>query len=197
MIRLAVWASGQGSNAEILWRYFQRHPKIEVVHVVCSHPNAAVLDKARRYSLDISLYPHPETTTEDLQKVFKEKNIQGHLLAGYLKPVPAPIVCTYRQRILNIHPSLLPKYGGRGMYGLHVHRAVVQGREAWSGISIHCVTEQYDQGPVLFQAQIPVPQGATPEDLSLLIKDLEHRYYPPVAEAYFCGELPHVATGPP
>lgn len=189
MIHLAVWASGSGSNAEKLWAYFDHHPVLRISLLVCSRPEAPVLSKAREQGIRAIIFPTGNRTPETLLSEFRKECIEGHVLAGYTKQVPDIVVQEWNGKILNIHPALLPKFGGHGMYGMHVHRAVLKTREPYSGISIHIVTEEYDSGPVIFQAEMKVPEGADAETLALLIKQMEHRYYAPVVEAYFCGKL--------
>ncbi|MCS6981054.1 MAG: formyltransferase family protein [Flavobacteriales bacterium] len=187
MFRLAIWASGKGSNAVQLWQYFASHPSIQLPLLITSRSHAPVVALARHLDVEVWVYPDPSLDGAALARRFRDYGIGGHLLAGYLRPVPSEVVHAYHGRILNIHPALLPRYGGQGMYGLHVHKAVLQGGERWSGISIHLVTEEYDKGPILFQAQLPIPNNTTAEQLALLIKPLEHACYGPVAEAYFCS----------
>lgn len=192
MIHLAIWASGSGSNAEKLWDYFHGHPELCISLLVCSRPEAPVVEKARQRGLRAIIFPSESCAPEMLLPEFRKLSIEGHVLAGYTRPVPSIIVQHWQGKILNLHPALLPKFGGRGMYGMHVHRAVLEAREPYSGISIHIVTEEYDSGPVIFQAEKKVPEGVDAETLALLIKHLEHRYYAPVVEAYFCGKLQEI-----
>lgn len=188
MIHLAVWASGAGSNAEKLWDYFHNHNHIDLPLLICSKAKAPVTEKAKERGLQVVIFPSDNLNVNKLTEIFRQAAIEGHVLAGYTRPVPEEIVSRWRHKILNLHPALLPKYGGRGMYGRHVHRAVMAAGEAYSGITIHEVTEEYDSGPILFQAEIKVPEDCDEERLALLIKQLEHRYYAPVVEAYFCGK---------
>lgn len=188
MIHLAVWASGAGSNAEKLWDYFREHALIRLPLLVCSKTEAPVVKKALERGLQVIIFPSDGLTPKDLSELFKRATIEGHVLAGYTKPVPAAIVDKWRGKILNIHPALLPKYGGQGMFGNRVHKAVLEAQESHSGITVHEVTEEYDSGPVVFQAEVPVPPDADADALGLLIKSMEHRCYAPVVEAYFCGK---------
>lgn len=185
--RIAVFASGSGSNAEQLIRHFKEQaPDVgEVALIVCNKPDAYVLERAKKWNvpfllIDRSLlYERPE----ELVSILKQHDIDFIVLAGFLWLIPPALIEAYPQRIVNIHPALLPKYGGKGMYGMHVHRAVIANKEKESGITIHYVNEHYDEGQHIFQAQLPVKEGTTPEQLAGQIHALEHEHYPKVVEA--------------
>lgn len=182
--RLAVFASGSGSNAEALMRYFQNSAEAEVALVVCNKPGAGVLQKAAAYGVP-TLIIERETffRSDGYVSELQQRGIDFILLAGFLWKVPPVLIQAFPQRILNIHPALLPKFGGKGMWGHHVHEAVLAAGEKESGITIHYVDEQYDHGQHLHQATCPVLPTDTPETLAARVLQLEHAHYPPVAAA--------------
>ncbi|NIK73186.1 phosphoribosylglycinamide formyltransferase-1 [Thermonema lapsum] len=184
--RIAVFASGSGSNAEQLIRYFKEQaPDVgEVALIVCNKPDAYVLERAKKWNVPFLLIDREllYERTEELIAMLKQHDIGFIVLAGFLWLIPPRLIEAYPQRIVNIHPALLPHYGGKGMYGMHVHRAVVANKEKESGITIHYVNEHYDAGQHIFQARLPVKEGTTPEQLAEQIHALEHKYYPKVVE---------------
>ncbi len=185
-IRLAVFASGSGSNAENLIRYFSGHPYIEIALVVTNREDAFVLKRAEALNVPSVVITSREWQQEGLIKnLFFKNNIDGVVLAGYLILIPQYFINLYPEKILNIHPALLPEFGGKGMYGMHVHRAVINSAAGKSGITIHVVDEAYDRGQIIFQRSLKVLPGETPENLAKRIQKLEHRYYPTVVEKYF------------
>ena len=190
-IGIAVFASGTGSNAENLFNYFNKAP-IQVQLLVCNRPNAPVLKKSDEHKIPSYLWD-PSTGSKDLNhliQTLKAYNIQWIVLAGFLKKIPQALVQAYRKRILNIHPSLLPDYGGKGFYGNHVHQAVLDNREQTSGITIHHVNEYYDQGDVIFQQSIPIdPNTLDATALAKKIQALEHEYYPIIIKQMILKEL--------
>jgi phosphoribosylglycinamide formyltransferase-1 len=186
MTRLAILASGGGSNADAILRYFGGHSNIEIALIACNKKAAGVYQVAENHSIE-SIYLSRERFSEGdgYLPEFQQRNIDGLILAGFLWKVPDTLIKAYPNRILNIHPALLPKFGGQGMYGIHVHRAVLAAQESESGITIHRVDEQYDNGDHVFQAACPVEANDTPETLGKRVLTLEHNYYPPVIEKYF------------
>ena len=179
---MAIFASGNGSNAENLIHYFNsRDIGWKVAVVVCNKPDAGVLDRARRLGVPSVVMPKLLFSQQQaLAKVMDDYAIDAVVLAGFLLMIPSWLIARYPQRIINIHPSLLPKYGGRGMYGRHVHEAVVAAGETESGITIHLVNEDVDGGRILFQAKTPVTPTDTPADLETKIHRLEQQYFPQV-----------------
>lgn len=159
----------------------QHEPGMEVALLLCNNPSARVVDRAKAFSIPVvirkkaSFYKQQETLD-----LLKSHQIDWIVLAGFMLLVPAGLVRAYKNRIINIHPALLPGYGGKGMYGEHVHRAVLEAGESHSGISIHYVNEHYDEGALIFQATCPVLPNDTPEKLANRIHTLEHRYFPAV-----------------
>lgn len=182
MERIAILASGSGTNAQRLMEHFKDHPLAEVALVASDQPEAYVLQRA--WDMGVMSYRFNGTQLKDgtLLRELQGQRIGLIVLAGFMRLIPAEMVAGYPQRILNIHPALLPKYGGKGMYGMHVHRAVIAAGERESGITIHYVNERYDEGEHLLQARCPVLADDTPERLAARIHGLEHEHYPKVVE---------------
>ncbi|MDR0976596.1 MAG: phosphoribosylglycinamide formyltransferase [Prevotellaceae bacterium] len=181
--RIAILASGNGSNAENIIRHFAHAPVAEVALVITNREKAFVRERAR--SLHVPDVYLPQAFWKDkffISSVLDEHNIDFIVLAGFLLRIPSELVREYHCRMVNIHPSLLPKYGGQGMYGDRVHEAVIAAGEAESGITIHYVNDEYDKGDIIFQATCPVLPGDTPHDLAQRIHELEHQHYPAVIE---------------
>lgn len=189
MNRMAIFASGAGSNAENIIRYFNsRDIGWKVAVVVCNRPGAGVFERAARHDVPVELMPKADfNDPEKLLGVMDSYGVDAVVLAGFLLMIPTFLISRYQGRIINIHPSLLPKYGGRGMYGRHVHEAVVAAGERESGITIHLVNEECDGGRVLFRAATEVSSDDTPEDVEAKIHSLERRYYPAVVASTLTG----------
>ena len=182
-LNIAVFASGAGSNAEQIIRYFKDSPRATVALVVCNKPDAGVLAIAEREGVPTLLIEKERFSRGDAYlPELQQRGIAFIVLAGFLWKVPQPLIDAYPRRIINIHPALLPKYGGKGMYGHHVHRAVINDNEVESGITIHYVDEHYDNGDIIFQTALPILDGDTPEQLAARIHQLEHLHYPQVIE---------------
>ncbi|WP_262902400.1 phosphoribosylglycinamide formyltransferase [Arachidicoccus terrestris] len=182
---MAIFASGAGSNAEKIMEHFENHSNITVKLVLSSKNSAGVLDKASKFDIETlvinrAAFFDTDTYIKELQK----RNINIIILAGFLWKVPSNLVTAFQNRIINIHPALLPKYGGKGMYGDFVHQAVIAAGEKESGITIHLVDEAYDHGKHLFQTTCPVLPGDTAAELAGKIHVLEHRHFPEVIETY-------------
>jgi len=180
--RLALFASGSGSNVQQICSYFSGHAHIEVVAVYCNNPEAFVIQRAEKLGLPCRLFTRNELKNGTVLEQLRSDGIDWIVLAGFLWLIPANLTEAYPSRILNIHPALLPAYGGKGMYGHHVHEAVIANKEKESGITIHLVDEVYDHGQPLFQAKTAVAPSDTPDDLAKKIHALEHRYYPEIIE---------------
>lgn len=181
--RLAVFASGTGSNARRLVNHFAASPLASVVLIVCNKPGAGVLQIAAEHGIPTLLLEKERFFRGDgYVAELQAQQIDFVVLAGFLWKVPGTLITAYPHRIVNIHPALLPNYGGKGMYGEYVHKAVLAAGDPQSGITIHEVDEQYDHGAHLFQATCPVLPGDTPASLAERIHELEHRYYPAVVE---------------
>ena len=184
MINLAIMASGSGTNAEAIIRHFQSHPQIRVVLVMCNKKEAGVYDRARRLGIDARWFSRADMENESFLDVFREYQVDMVILAGFLLRIPPFMIRAFPDRMINIHPALLPNYGGKGMYGHHVHEAVIENGEVESGITIHLVNENYDEGRHLFQARVKVERGETADSLASKIHVLEHRHFPRVIEEY-------------
>ena len=180
---IAIFASGSGTNAENIIRYFQGNKDVNVALVVSNKPDAYVLVRAANLHVpSLTLTREEFARGEELARLMKERGIDFIVLAGFLRLVPAEITRRYEKRIVNIHPALLPAYGGKGMYGMNVHRAVIEAGEQESGITIHYVNEQYDSGDIIFQARTEVLEDDTPEELAERVHALEYKYYPQVVD---------------
>jgi phosphoribosylglycinamide formyltransferase 1 len=180
---IAIFASGTGSNAKKIIEYFKHHPNISVSLIVSNKPDAPVLDIARENGVPSLLIDRDYFyRSENILKKFNKYPIDFVVLAGFLWLVPAYLVKAYDGRIVNIHPALLPKYGGKGMYGMKVHEAVRQAGDKETGITIHYVNEQYDDGDIVFQAACEVEPADTPQIIAQKVHQLEHRHFPVVIE---------------
>ena len=183
-IKIAIFASGTGSNAETIIRYFAQTTLVEVVFVLSNKENAPIVSSAK--ALGVSVIVCTNTEIEDpsfLVHVCKDHDIKYIILAGFLWLIPSDFVKAFPQRIVNIHPALLPKFGGKGMYGHFVHEAVVAAGEKESGITIHYVNEHYDEGGTIFQSSFEVLPTDTAEDVAKKGQVLEHRDFPKVIES--------------
>lgn len=181
--RIALFASGTGSNARKIIEYFQGDPSVEVALVVSNKASAPVLEMAASHGVPTLLIDrHSFYQTGDLAEKLQDLQIDLIVLAGFLWLVPDSLVKAFSRRIVNIHPALLPKYGGKGMYGMHVHRAVREAGETQSGITIHYVNERYDEGDILFQATCPVAPDDDAETIARRVLELEHEHYPRIVE---------------
>ncbi len=188
-VKLAIFASGGGSNARSIMDYFEhKDDKLHVTLLVSNKPEAGALSHASACNVPTVVISNKEMreNPNKILKVLDANQIDAIALAGFLALIPAQLTERYAGRILNIHPSLLPKYGGKGMYGIHVHRAVVEAGEEESGISIHQVNQHYDEGEIRFQRSLPLEEGETPESLQKRVLKLEHFWYPRVIEQEFC-----------
>lgn len=184
MPRIAIFASGQGTNAEAIIGYFKENYPDTIFSIWCNKTNAGVFKRAEKMQIPSFLF-----TNDDLQRTgFIEKithwNPDLIVLAGFLRKIPDRLIQRYPSRILNIHPSLLPKFGGKGMYGNKVHEAVKQSGETETGITIHLVNEKYDEGEILFQERIAVLPHYTAKDIEREVRKLELTYYPRVVAKY-------------
>jgi phosphoribosylglycinamide formyltransferase 1 len=181
-MRVAVAVSGRGSNLEALLRALGGHAPARVVLVLSNRADAAALERARAHGVPAEVLPDPDDGADWLERLARHR-VDLLVLAGYLKLVPASVIAGYRDRILNVHPALLPGFGGRGMYGHHVHRAVLASGARESGATVHLVDEVYDRGRILAQARVPVLPGDTPDSLAARVLGVEHRLLPAVVLA--------------
>ncbi|MGR6087422.1 MAG: phosphoribosylglycinamide formyltransferase [Arcticibacter sp.] len=182
MKKVAVFASGSGSNAENLIRFFSNSPNLRVVAVYSNNPNALVLERIKPLGVPGHVIGKTDMLDGSLLKSLQSAGIDLIVLAGFLKLVPAAIIQGFHGPIINLHPSLLPAYGGKGMHGIHVHEAVIAANEQISGITIHNVNDQYDQGAIIKQFTTEIEPGETPSSLAQKIHELEMRYFPSVVE---------------
>ncbi|MEG0796719.1 MAG: phosphoribosylglycinamide formyltransferase [Odoribacter sp.] len=183
MKKVAIFASGSGSNAENIICFFAKNPEICVNSIFCNVPGAYVLERAKKYDLPTYLFNREEMRNPDnILKQLKQQGIDYIILAGFLWLMPDCITRAYPNRIINIHPALLPAYGGKGMFGHHVHDAVIAAGEKESGITIHYVNQHYDEGTTIFQAKCPVVSGDTPDTLAAKVHELEYQHFPRVIQ---------------
>lgn len=192
MVNLAIFASGSGSNAQNIIEHFNGGTVAAVKIVICNKPNAYVLERAARLGIPSTVMAKEELAGPDPERLIsllQENSIDLVILAGYLLKIPQALTEMYRGRIINIHPALLPKFGGKGMYGMNVHKAVVEAGEKVSGITIHLVDEKYDNGTILLQAECPVAPEDTPEDVAAKIHLLEQEHFPAVIERYISRQI--------
>lgn len=188
MIRMAMLASGTGTNVENFIRYFSGHAQIEIALVISNKPDALVLNKAAAAGVPHLVLRNDQWNDQDLVLgIFSQNRIDVIVLAGFLLLVPSFLIRQFPSRILNIHPALLPEFGGKGMYGRHVHKAVLDSGKKVSGISIHLVNERYDDGPLLFQETVAIDPADTPESLAARVHQLEYKHFPRVVESYLLG----------
>jgi phosphoribosylglycinamide formyltransferase-1 len=187
-IFIAIFASGAGSNAQAIIHYFKDHAFIKVALVFCNKPGAGVLDIARKENIPALLISREIFfSAHSCVPEMREKSIDFIVLAGFLWKIPQPIIAAYSRRVINIHPALLPKYGGKGMYSAHVHNAVLSAAEKESGITIHYVDEHYDNGDIIFQARCAINENDTPETLAQRIHGLEHQHFSKTIEQVISG----------
>ncbi len=188
IIRIAIFASGNGSNAKKIIDYFYGHPFIQVALIVCNNPGAGVCGIAAENNIPVLLINKENFFRgSGYADELKAKGIHFIVLAGFLWKIPAKLVQAYAGRVINIHPALLPKYGGKGMYGNAVHEAVIAAREKESGITVHLVDELYDNGKIIFQETCPVLSNDTAPQLAERIHTLEYNFFSRIIEAYIAG----------
>jgi len=182
MKNIAILASGSGTNAENIINYFKNSDSISVVYVLSNKKDAKVLERASRLNiLNKSFDKNDFIDTDEVLNLLKE-NADYVILAGFLWKIPKKILEAFPNKVINIHPALLPKYGGKGMYGMHVHNAVVENREKKTGITIHYVNENYDEGAIIFQKSFEILESDTPDDVAEKIHKLEQENFPKVIE---------------
>jgi phosphoribosylglycinamide formyltransferase-1 len=183
MNHIAVFASGEGSNADWIFRYFDKHKTAKVVALYCNKVGAPVLEKAFNSGIPVKLFNKEELNNKNgILKDLIEKKIDLIVLAGFLWLIPEKIIEEFDGRIINIHPSLLPKYGGEGMYGKKVFEEILHSKDKVSGITIHYVNKQFDEGEIIYQAKCRIEKDETIESLAEKTHRLEHHYYPIVID---------------
>lgn len=176
---MVIFASGSGSNAENIITFFQNRDDASVVLVLTNNPYAKVLDRCKKLNVSaLSFNKKAFTETDVVLNILKDTQPDLIILAGFLWKFPENILREFPNKVINIHPALLPKYGGKGMYGMHVHEAVVSNKETETGITIHYVNEHYDEGAIIFQAKCNVNENDTAEDVAAKIHDLEMMHFP-------------------
>lgn len=181
MKKIAVFASGSGTNAQNIINFFQKDSTASVVLVLSNNPNAYVLERAKLLGVDSLIFDKTQLLDPDhILKHLLEYKIDFIVLAGFLWKFPEHIIKKFEHKIVNIHPALLPNFGGKGMYGMHVHKAVVEAKVQETGITIHHVNAHYDEGAIIFQAKCPVAPNDTPEDVAQKIHKLEMEFFPEV-----------------
>lgn len=196
MLTIAVFGSGRGSNFDALLSAIQRGtiPGARIALVVSNNSSAGILERARAAGIPAVHCSRPQFPTDDsyttrLIRLLEDHHVGLIALAGYMKRMPAAVVARWRNRIVNIHPALLPRFGGPGMYGMHVHEAVIAAGETKSGATVHLVDEEYDRGAVLLQRVVPVEPGETPETLAAKVLAVEHELYPEAVRRIAAGTL--------
>jgi phosphoribosylglycinamide formyltransferase 1 len=196
--RVAVCVSGGGSNLQALLDALQGEAPARVVLVLSNRPDAGGLDRARRAGVPAEVLADPADTTDWITRLGR-RDVDFVVLAGYLKLVPPGVIAKYRGRMINIHPALLPAFGGPGMYGRRVHEAVLRSGATESGVTVHLVDEEFDRGEVLAQRRVPVLPGDTPDSLAARVLEAEHRLLPAVvlAAARAGRPVPLIETAPP
>lgn len=184
MIQIAILASGSGSNAENIARHFASSQIAKVAIILTNNPTAGVIDRAERLGIECVVFGRDDFSGSEPRviRMLEDRGVDYIVLAGFLWLVPPPLIERYAGRIINIHPALLPKYGGKGMYGDRVHHAVVEAGETASGITIHHVNGQYDSGDIIAQHTIPVLPTDTPDDVAAKVHELEYKHFPAVIE---------------
>ncbi|SHF21141.1 formyltetrahydrofolate-dependent phosphoribosylglycinamide formyltransferase [Bacteroides luti] len=189
-IKIAIFGSGSGTNAENIMQYFNGNLSIEVALVLSNKADAYILERARLHHIPYAVFTKTDfNNTVELLSLLKEHEVDFIVLAGFLLQIPVDLIHAYPNKIINIHPALLPKYGGKGMYGDRVHDAVIASGDKFSGITIHYIDEHYDSGSIIFQAKCDVLTTDTPNDLATRIHALEYKYFPKVIEDTICKEF--------
>lgn len=182
--RIAIFASGSGSNAQKIMEHFKRNSEAEVVLILTNNPQAYVLQRADNFEIPSHIFTREEFyQTDNIIKLLKNLQVDLIVLAGFLWLVPENLLKAFPNKIINLHPALLPKYGGKGMYGDHVHKAVLAAKEEESGITIHFVNEKFDEGEILHQSRFKIEPGDTLEVIKFKGQQLEHQHFPRVIES--------------
>jgi phosphoribosylglycinamide formyltransferase, formyltetrahydrofolate-dependent len=181
MKNIAIFASGSGTNAENIARYFSENIDVNVALVLSNNQNAGVHERAKMFGIPSYTFSRQEFIDGDVVvNKLSEYKVDLVVLAGYMNKISEPLLKAFPNKIINIHPALLPKFGGKGMYGMHVHEAVVESKEKESGITIHYVNENYDEGAIIFQAVCPVLPSDTPDQVADKVHVLEYKHFPNV-----------------
>ena len=190
MKNIALFASGNGTNVQRIAEYFADNENVRIKLIVCNNANAYVLERAEKLGIKSFLINKKEAfyNSNAVLEILQQNSIDFIVLAGFLWLIPDEVIAAFPNKIINIHPALLPKYGGKGMYGMRVHEAVVANKERESGITIHYVNQHYDEGEIIFQAKCPLSPEDTPENLAQKIHALEYEYFPKIIEREIAGQ---------
>jgi len=186
MKNVAIFASGEGTNAENLFKYFANDPRVKIKLVITNKDKSGVIKKAEQYKKNVQIISKEalENYTAQIIEFLKVENIDLIVLAGFLLKIPEDFIKAFPNKIINIHPALLPKYGGKGMHGLNVHKAVIENKEMESGATVHFINEEYDKGEIILQGKCKVESNETPESLSQKIRNLEFELLPKAIEKF-------------
>lgn len=186
MINAAIFASGEGTNAENLFTYFANDPRIKIKLVVTNKDDAGIIARAEKHKKNVQIVSKAafENYTDKLIEFLQVEKIDLIILAGFLLKVPQAFIKAFPNKIINLHPALLPNYGGKGMYGMNVHKAIIANGEKESGITVHFVNEEYDKGEIILQAKCEVTSNDTPESLAKKIQQLEFEFLPKAVEKF-------------
>ncbi|MDQ6528460.1 phosphoribosylglycinamide formyltransferase [Flavobacterium sp. LHD-85] len=180
MKKIIVFASGSGTNTENIIKYFSNTEIARVVSVFTNNASAKVIERAKNHQIPVEIFSKNELLERNVLQKVQEIDPDLIILAGFLLKFPENIIEQYPNKIINIHPALLPNYGGKGMYGMHIHRAIVNNKEKETGISIHYVNENYDEGAIIFQANVALTEEDTPETVAEKIHELEQKHFPEI-----------------
>ena len=188
MKNIALFASGSGSNVENIFNYFQKNDKICIKCVLCNNKNAYVLERCKYLNLESLVFDRQDFNGKKIIVNFLNKNkIDLIVLAGFLWLIPEYLIELYPNKIINIHPALLPKYGGKGMYGDKIHQAVFENKEQETGVTVHFVNKNYDEGSIIEQKSIKISEIDTPESIAQNVHNLEYRFFPQIIESLALG----------
>lgn len=182
MKRIAIFVSGNGTNLQRIAEYFKGSPEVEIVNVVCNNPKAYAIERAKQLGIPVRMVNRQEFNSAEFTHEMAGLQLDFIVLAGFLWKIPESLIRVYPKKIINIHPALLPKYGGKGFYGEHVHEAVVAAKETYSGITIHYVNEIYDSGEIIFQAKVALTPDETPDSVAAKIHLLEQANFPVIID---------------
>ena len=182
MKKILLFASGAGSNVENIIQYFKNNPDVKIAGVFSNNSNAIVLDKAKKHNVPTFIFNREQLTEGFVLDKMAEFKPDLVVLAGFLWKIPQEIVYAYPNKIINIHPALLPKYGGKGMYGIKVHQTVLANKEKETGITIHYVNEHYDEGEFIFQQKVAIEDCTSADEIANKIHELEHKHFPKIIE---------------
>jgi phosphoribosylglycinamide formyltransferase-1 len=196
--RLAIFASGSGTNAEAIMKYFHHHSQIEVGILLSNNQNAFALERAKKFNVPTRVFDKQQfRESDEVLNWLKEFEITHIVLAGFLWLLPERLIQSFLDKIINIHPSLLPKFGGKGMYGIKVHEAVKAAGESESGITIHLVNAQYDDGKILHQSSCKISSDDSPKEIAAKVYELEYANYPKTIEQWVLSLTPSSFLGYP